>query len=95
MIIKYFYIQIIKNFQVLCYYLYYLRAANEEYTHAILETAKNYFEGKGVVRSLEKGFYWCSLIQETNENAASLSSCWAMVRELAQYLEPEYRPILE
>ena len=72
-----------------------LRAANEGYTHAILETAKKYFEGIGVERSLERGFYWCSLIQETNEKAASLSSCWTMVRELAQYLEPEYRPSLE
>lgn len=72
-----------------------LRAANEGYTHAILETAKKYFEGIGVERSLEKGFHWCSLIQETNEKAASLSSCWAMVRELALYLEPEYRPSLE
>jgi TPR repeat protein len=72
-----------------------LRAANEGYTHAILETAKKYFEGIGVERSLERGFYWCSLIQETNEKAASLSSCWMMVRELAQYLEPEYRPSLE
>jgi TPR repeat protein len=66
-----------------------LRAANEGYPHAILETAKNYFEGKGVERSLEKGFYWCSLIQETNEKAASLSSYWAMVRKLAQF-KPEY-----
>jgi TPR repeat protein len=71
------------------------RAAKEGYTHSILETAKNYFEGKGVERSLKKGFYWCSLIQETNEKAASLSSYWAMVCELAQYLEPEYRPRLE
>ena len=64
-------------------------------TYAILETAKKYFEGIGVERSLERGFYWCSLIQETNEKGASLSSCWMMVRELAQYLEPEYRPSLE
>jgi TPR repeat protein len=44
-----------------------LRAANEGYTPAFLRTAKNYLEGKGVKRSLEKGFYWLSLNQEFNE----------------------------
>ena len=72
-----------------------LRAANEGYTRAFLRTAKNYFEGMGVERSLEKGFYWCSLFQETNDKAASLSSYWAMLCELSLYLEPEYRPGLE